>query len=160
MAKEISPYSIRRTRQARKAQLTVLAEDVESNIQDDLHQYWRIIRKHWGLVLAVPAVFLAFAVLRDAMTIPLYTATCTLLVRNSPPPLLENATVTIVSQAPGADSSSDDQTQLQLLKSANLAPRVVAAGFRWNAHGGSHRRAAQQHQAMAHAPPSGLLDQP
>ena len=52
MAKEISPYSIRRTRQSRRAQLTVLAEDADSNIQEDLHQYWRIIRKHLGLVLA------------------------------------------------------------------------------------------------------------
>src|SRR5579864_3310110 len=127
MAKDISPYSIRRTRQARKAQLTVLAEDVESNIQDDLHQYWRIIRKHWGLVLAVPAVFLTLAVLRDAMTTPLYTATSTLLIKNTPPPLLENTTITIVSQSSAADSGSDDQTQLQLLKSKNLAARVIAA---------------------------------
>jgi hypothetical protein len=52
MAKEISPYSLRGTRQARKAQLSVLAEDVESNIQDDLHRYWRIIHKHLGLVLS------------------------------------------------------------------------------------------------------------
>src|SRR5579863_5457955 len=98
MAKEISPYSIRRTRQARKAQLTVLAEDVESNIQDDLHQYWRIIRKHLGLVLAVPVILVALAVLRDAMTTPLYTAAATLLFRSSSPALLENTTVTIVSQ--------------------------------------------------------------
>ena len=127
MAKEISPYSIRRTRQARKAQLTVLAEDVDSNIQDDLQQYWRIIRKHWGLVLAVPAVFVALAVLRDAMTTPLYTATSTVLIRNAPPPLLENATVTIVSQGSSSDSGSDDQTQLQLLKSKSLATRIIAA---------------------------------
>ena len=127
MAKEISPYSIRRTRQARKAQLTVLAEDVESNIQDDLQQYWRIIRKHLGLVLAVPAVLVALAVLRDAMTTPLYTASATLLVRSTPPPMLENATVTIVSQGSQSDYGSEDQTQNQLLKSKTLAARVIAA---------------------------------
>jgi uncharacterized protein involved in exopolysaccharide biosynthesis len=127
MAKEVSPYSIRRTRQARKAQLTVLAEDVESNIQEDLQQYWRIIRKHLGLVLAVPAVLVTLAVLRDAMTTPLYTATSQLLIRNTPPPLLENTTVTIVSQNSDSDSGSEDETQLQLLKSKTLAARVIAA---------------------------------
>jgi len=127
VAKELSPYSIRRTRQARKAQLTVLAEDVESNIQDDLQQYWRIIRKHLGLVLAVPAVLVALAVLRDAMTTPLYTAGATLLIRSSPPPMLENATVTIVSQSSESDSGGQDQTQLQLMKSKTLAARVIAA---------------------------------
>ena len=59
----------------------MLAEDVESNVQDDLQQYWRIVRKHLGLVLAVPAVLLALAILRDAMTTPLYTASATLLIR-------------------------------------------------------------------------------
>ncbi len=127
MAKEISPYSIRRTRQARRAHLTVLAEDVESNIQDDLHQYWRIIRKHLDLVLAVPAFLVTLAILRDAMTTPLYTASSTLLIRSSAPPLLENATVTIVSQSSESDSGGQDQTQIQLLKSKSLAARVVAA---------------------------------
>jgi polysaccharide biosynthesis transport protein len=127
MAKELSPYSIRRTRQARKAQLTVLAEDVESNIQDDLHQYWRIIRKHLGLVLSVPAVLVALVILRDAMTTPLYTASSTVLIRSSAPPMLENATVTIVSQSSESDSGGRNQTQIQLLKSKSLAARVVSA---------------------------------
>ncbi len=125
--KELSPYSIRRARNTRRAQLTVLAEDVETNIQDDLHQYWRIIRKHLGLVLAVPAVIVALTVLRDAMTTPLYTATAMLLIRNSPPAVLENATVTIVSQGTDSDSAGQDQTQIELLKSKSLAARVVAA---------------------------------
>jgi polysaccharide biosynthesis transport protein len=127
MSNEISPYSLRHARQTRKARLTVLAEDVESNIQEDLYQYWRIVRKHWGVVLAVPAIFLGFAVLRDSLTTPQYSASTTLLIRNTPPPLLENATVTIVSQGPAADSGSEDQTQLQLLKSENLAARVIKA---------------------------------
>jgi polysaccharide biosynthesis transport protein len=127
VSKEISPYSIRRTRQDRKAQLTVLAEDVESNIQEDLQQYWRILRKHLGLVLAVPIVVVALTIVRDEMKTPLYTATSTLLIRNSPPPLLENATVTIVSQNPDSDSGDQDQTQIELLKSKSLAARVVAA---------------------------------
>jgi succinoglycan biosynthesis transport protein ExoP len=127
MAKEISPYTIRRTRPAHKAQLTVLAEDVESNIQDDLHQYWRIIRKHLGLVLAVPVILVTLVVLRDAMMTPLYTATSTVLIRNSPPAVLENATVTIVSQTSDSDTGDQDQTQIHLLKSKTLAARVVAA---------------------------------
>jgi polysaccharide biosynthesis transport protein len=127
VTKELSPYSVRPTRQARKAEFTVLAEEVESSFQDDLYQYWRIVRKHWGLVLAVPVIFLGFAVLRDALTTPLYTASATLLIRNTPPPLLENATVTIVSQGSPADSGSEDQTQLELLKSESLAARVIAA---------------------------------
>ncbi len=126
-SKEVSPYTIRRARPARRAQLTVLAEDVESNIQDDLHQYWQIIRKHLGLVLAVPAVLVMLAIVRDAMTTPLYTATSTLLIRNSSPALLENATVTIVSQNSDSDYDNEDQTQIQLLKSRTLAARVIAA---------------------------------
>jgi polysaccharide biosynthesis transport protein len=127
MGKEVSPYSIRRTRQSRRAQLTVLAEDADSNIQEDLHQYWRIIRKHLGLVLAVPVVMVALAVLRDAMKTPLYTATATLLIKNSPPPLLENTTVTIVSQGSQSDYGYEDDTQNQLLKSRALAARVISA---------------------------------
>jgi succinoglycan biosynthesis transport protein ExoP len=127
MAKELSPYTIRRTRQTRRAQFTVLAEDVESNIQDDLQQYWRVIRKHLGVVLIVPVILVTLVILRDAMTTPLYTAGATVLIRNSPPPVLENATVTIVSQTSDSETGSEDQTQIQLLKSKTLAARVVAA---------------------------------
>jgi succinoglycan biosynthesis transport protein ExoP len=127
VAKEISPYSIRRNRQPRKAQLTVLAEDAESNVQDDLQKYWRIIRKHLGLVLAVLAASLTLTIVHDMMTTPLYTASSTVLIRNNQPPLLENATVTIVSQSSQSDSGDQDQTQIQLLKSRALAARVVAA---------------------------------
>ncbi len=128
MSKELSPYLIRRTRPPRKPpQVTVLAEDVESTIQDDLQQYWRVVRKHLGLVLAVPAVLVALAILRDAMTTPLYTATATLLVRDTPPAMLENATVAIVSQSPESYYGSEDQTQNELLKSRTLAARVIAA---------------------------------
>ena len=127
MAKEVSPYAIRRNRQPRKAQLTVLAEDADSNVQDDLQKYWRTIRKHLGLVLAVLAASLTLTVLHDMMTTPLYTASSTLLIRTNQPPLLENATVTIVSQGSQSDSGDEDQTQIQLLKSKALAARVVAA---------------------------------
>jgi capsular exopolysaccharide synthesis family protein len=127
VAKEVSPYSIRRNRTARKAQLTVLAEDADSNVQDDLQKYWRIIRKHWGLVLAVPAAFLTLTILHDMMATPLYTASTMILIRTNQQPLLENATVTIVSQSPQDYSGEEDQTQLQLLRSRALAERVVAA---------------------------------
>jgi succinoglycan biosynthesis transport protein ExoP len=127
MARELSPYTIRRARPTRRAQFTVLAEDVESNIQDDLQQYWRVIRKHLGIVLTVPVILVMLVILRDAMTIPLYSAGATVLIRNSPPPVLESASVTIVSQNPDAESLSEDETQIQLLKSRTLAARVVAA---------------------------------
>jgi capsular exopolysaccharide synthesis family protein len=127
VAKEVSPYSIRRNRQPRQAQLTVLAEDVESNVQDDLQKYWRIVRKHLGLMLAVPAAFLTLTILHDMMATPLYTASSTVLIRTNQPPLLENATVTIVSQSPQYDSGDEDQTQIQLLQSKALATKVVAA---------------------------------
>src|ERR1700674_5193475 len=127
MAKEVSPYAIRRNRQPRKAQLTVLAEDAESNVQDDLQKYWRTIRKHMGLVLAVFAAFLTLTILHDMLTTPLYTASSTVLIRTNQPPLLENATVTIVSQGSQSDSGDEDQTQTQLLKSKGLAARVIAA---------------------------------
>src|SRR5271163_2818178 len=122
MSKELSPYLIRRNRRPRKPpSVTVISEDVESTIQDDLHQYWRVVRKHLGLVLAVPAVLVALAILRDAMTTPLYTASATLLIRDEPPAMLENATVAIVSQNSDYDSSGEDQTQNELLKSRTLA---------------------------------------
>src|SRR5271163_1188455 len=129
MSKELSPYLIRRNRPPRKPpRVTVLAEDVESTIQDDLHQYWRVVRKHLGLVLAVPAVLVALAILRDAMTIPLYTSSATLLIRDEPPAMLENATVAIVSQSSeNYDEGGQDQTQNELLKSRTLAARVIAA---------------------------------
>jgi len=126
VAKEVSPYSIRRNRQPRQAQLTVLAEDVESNVQDDLQKYWRIVRKHLGLVIAVLAASLTLTIVHDMMTTPLYTASSTVLIRTNQPPLLENATVTIVSQGQYY-SGDEDQTQIQLLQSKALAERVVAA---------------------------------
>ena len=117
MAKEVSPYSIRHNRQPRQAQVTILAEDVESNAQDDLQKYWRIVRKHLGLVLAVFAASLTLTVVHDMMATPLYTASSTVLIRANQPRLLENATVTIVSPGSQFDSGGEDQTQIELLKS-------------------------------------------
>ena len=83
--------------------------------------------KHLGLVLAVFAASLTLTILHDVMTTPLYTASSTVLIRANQPPLLENATVTIVSQGSQFDSGGEDQTQIELLKSRALAARVVAA---------------------------------
>jgi capsular exopolysaccharide synthesis family protein len=128
VAKEVFPHSIRHDEMPGEAQFTILAEDIESDVQDDLQQYWRTIRKRWGLVLAVPVAFLVLTLLHDMMATPLYTASATVLIRTNQAPLLENATVTIVSQNPQYyDPGDEDQTQLQLLKSRALAERVVAA---------------------------------
>jgi polysaccharide biosynthesis transport protein len=125
MSKEVSPYSIQRTRQG-KAQLTVFAEDLESSVRDDLYQYWRVVRKHLGLVVGVCIVMVVLTLMHDVMLTPLYSANSTLLFRNTASPLLENATITIVSQNTNSDTEQD-QTQIQLLKSRALAERVLTA---------------------------------
>jgi len=55
MSKEISPYTIRRTGQPEDAEFRVPFEDSEGTLQEDLHQYWRTIRKRLGLVVSAGA---------------------------------------------------------------------------------------------------------
>src|SRR5581483_4432886 len=87
----ISPYSLRR--------LTPTVEDDEPNFQGrlgctpsgpaiDLRQLWKTIRKRIGVLVAIPVVVTVVVGIRELMLPDLYTASSTILIRNSAPKVL------------------------------------------------------------------------
>jgi polysaccharide biosynthesis transport protein len=88
----------------------------------DLHEYRRVLHKHLRLVVAITVVCAGFALVRDLMSQPTYTASTTLLIRNAPSLVYQNENVAMQQ-----DSSQEqyDDTQNELLKSASLASRVI-----------------------------------
>jgi polysaccharide biosynthesis transport protein len=127
-----SPYFIRRTTPLEELregeyQHNFLEED-EGRI--DFQQYWRIIRKHLGLIAAVVATAVVLTTLHELMQTPMYTAEATILIKPGTPQILG-------SQSQTGDSPSVDQyeyyenfnaTQFEILKSRSLAEEAIKSG--------------------------------
>ncbi len=89
--------------------------------QIDLQQYLRILRKHkWPIVLLTALVTTLAAYYAHTAT-PIYSATSTLLIES------QKTDVISVNELVGLDNENSDyyQTQFELLKSRELALRVV-----------------------------------
>jgi len=89
--KEPSPYILGPaasvSRAVRETPYIVLGDDDFARV--DLRQYWRIIRRHLWLVLAVPLVFVTLTAAHDLMATRLYTARATILIKNNAPQVYE-----------------------------------------------------------------------
>lgn len=126
--KEPSPYFIGRNPfppdGVSEAEFVVL----EDEFGVDLMKYWWTLRKHIGLVLAIPLVLAAFTLLRDLMATRLYTAEATVLIQSNAPRIFDQQSV---GAAPGVESppASDlfQKTEYELLQSRSLAAKVIAA---------------------------------
>ncbi|MBF6569638.1 MAG: polysaccharide biosynthesis tyrosine autokinase [Candidatus Binataceae bacterium] len=115
-------------RPARETPYIVIGDDDIARV--DLRQYWRIIRKHLWLALAVPLVFVMLTATHDLMATRLYTARATILIKNNAPQIYE---YTSMDSAPGAGEtgaaqwSINNKTEYALLESRNLTNRVILA---------------------------------
>ncbi len=126
--KEPSPYFIGRSAplfdDAGDAEFVVLDDDFELN----LRKYWWTVRKHLGLVLAIPMVLAALVLLHDVMAQRLYTAQATILIQSSAPRIFDQESL---GAAPGLETQAPtdlfQKTEYELLKSRSLAEKVIAA---------------------------------
>ena len=128
--KDISPYVIGSAAPtlgaARETPYVVLGEDDFARV--DLRQYWRVIRKHLWLALAVPLTFVVLTAARDLMATRLYTARTTILIKNNAPQVYEYTSMDTGTGADGATQwNINNKTEYTLLESRNLASRVILA---------------------------------
>src|ERR1700737_1463966 len=80
----------------------LLPEDERARI--DLRQYWRTIREHLWLVLAVPLALVSVVAVKDLMATPLYTAQATILIKNKAPQVIDYATLDSSSGGPAGST--------------------------------------------------------
>src|SRR5215212_6611127 len=88
----------------------------------DLIKYWRLIAKHWLLIVASVIVAVAVGVAVTLLTTPVYTARATLQIDR------ESARVVNMQRLDAPEASSGDEffaTQHQILKSRLLATDAV-----------------------------------
>ena len=125
-----SPYFIRRTTPLEDADgsdsRVAFFEDEEGRI--DFNQYWRTIRKHLSMIVAIFAGVTLLTAIRVLMETPMYTAEATILIKPGTPQIFG-------TQLMGGDNSeSGDQsdyyenynkTQYEILKSRSLAVSAI-----------------------------------
>lgn len=90
---------------------------------DVIKDYLRIITRRRWLILAITAVILTLGTIRVLMQTPLYTATVRIQIDRSVAKVVEGGNI---SPTEGSDSEFL-RTQYELLRSRNLAERVVQA---------------------------------
>jgi succinoglycan biosynthesis transport protein ExoP len=129
--REPSPYLIRRvsavSSELDESDYRLLPDDEPARI--DLRQYWRTIREHLWLVVAVPLALVSIVAVKDLMATPLYTAQATILIKNKAPQVFDYATLDSSSGGPAASTSAWDinsKTEYRLLNARSLAVKVIA----------------------------------
>lgn len=91
----------------------------------ELREFLRLARKHLRVIMVVAAAFMALALVRDLNKTPMYTASATLLVRTSAPPLFVDENINPQQTQFYEDPQVFAQTQSQLLRSRSLAASVI-----------------------------------
>ena len=123
-----SPYFIRRTAPLEDMdpndnRIHFIDED-EGRI--DFHQYWRTIRKHLALIVAICVGVTLIRTIRLLMETPLYTSSATMLIKPGTPQIFGNQVQ--------PDNNNTDQydyyetfnkTQYEILKSRSLAISAI-----------------------------------
>jgi capsular exopolysaccharide synthesis family protein len=93
----------------------------EQAVLQDARRYWAMLHKRRGIILTCLGLSLAFAVLYNYTTRPVYRATTQILIDRDTPNVLPNKELVELVQG-GMDYY---QTQYQLLKGRSLAERAV-----------------------------------
>jgi polysaccharide biosynthesis transport protein len=88
--------------------------------QPDLWRYWKLVRRRWTLIAAVPVALAAMTFVHDSIATALYTATATVLVKTRAPQVFYTD-----QQSNEENPPSASLTEYELLKSRSLAERVV-----------------------------------
>ncbi len=131
----ISPYSLRRltpTVEVDEPNFQALIDSGSSGPAIDLHQIWKTIRKHVGVLVAIPIVVTVVVGIREVMLPDLYTASSTILIRSSTPKLLgTDSEGPVQASLTGSDVTGDVDlflnTKYELLQTSNLALKVIRA---------------------------------
>ncbi len=83
--RELSPYFLQRDARSAEEEAPVLSEPLPVAEEAHLRDYWRVIRKHQGLIL----VFFLCVVFATALFVltatPIYTAETTILIERKAP---------------------------------------------------------------------------
>jgi succinoglycan biosynthesis transport protein ExoP len=87
-------------------------------------EIWRIVYKRKWLIISIAAAFFVIGAVRTLMQVPLYTATVRLQIERNVAKIVNAEGVTPVEDGYDIDFM---RTQYELLKSRNMAERVVSA---------------------------------
>lgn len=126
-----SPYFIRRQSEPLQPEVIearpVFSEPDEAKGIAFL-QYWRTIRKHLTLIIALVAAAAVITAIKVFSETPLYTAEATILLEPGTPQIFANGSV---QQSAAVDSDDEEshflETQCAILRSRSLAATVVRA---------------------------------
>jgi succinoglycan biosynthesis transport protein ExoP len=123
-----SPYFIRRTPPLEDADAdnrVASFDDDEGRI--DFNQYWRIVRKHLSMIIAIFAGVTLLTAIRMLMETPLYTAEATILIKPGTPQVFGNQMQADSSEGAEQGDYYDNynKTQYEILKSRSLAVSAI-----------------------------------
>jgi polysaccharide biosynthesis transport protein len=127
-----SPYFIRRTSQPEDSDpadnRVNFFDDDEGRI--DFNQYWRTIRKHLSMIVAIFVAVTLLTLIKLLMETPMYTAAATILIKPGTPQIFGNQ---VSNNNEDTDGQSDDyetynKTQYEILKSRSLAVSAISDG--------------------------------
>jgi len=121
---ELSPYSIRRTVPPPGENPAVFDGSVAGESKGfDLHEFWRVIRKHSRLILTFSLGVVLTASLIIFTQTPIYTAKTILLIERNAPQIFDIQQV--LSESLGVSTQDYYKTQYEILKSRSLAAQVI-----------------------------------
>ena len=131
MNQQPSPYFIRRTTSLEEPQepdfRNNFLEEDESRI--DFHQYWRIVHKHIGLILAIVAGVTVLTTIHELMQTSMYTAEATILIKPGTPQVLGTQLQNDSQTSDAYDYYENfNTTQYEILKSRSLAENAIKSG--------------------------------
>ena len=124
-----SPYFIRRTslpEDSDPADSRVnFFDDDEGRI--DFNQYWRTIRKHLSMIVAIFVAVTLLTLIKLLMETPMYTAQATILIKPGTPQIFGNQ---VSNNNEDSGDQSDEyetynKTQYEILKSRSLAVSAI-----------------------------------
>src|SRR5271156_3434468 len=119
---ELSPHSIREIR-PHEPTATSRPASFAGGEQLDLREYWRLIRRHLALILAVTAGAVVLALITLFTITPTYTATAIIEIEPQAPEVLDMKQL-LVEQS-GTEAYDYYKTQYALLEGRTLAARVI-----------------------------------
>jgi len=102
---------------------TVLPDDNDPLV--DVRRYWRTVRKHLRLVIAIPVAIVGLTALHTLSETPIYTAETTIMIQ--PSATQSSGTLENLVEIEAAVANSDQyfKTQCTILESRNLAVDVI-----------------------------------
>src|SRR5579885_2938935 len=133
-APSLLPYSLRRSLEHSEIDpdaFRILLGTGPERDGVDLDRLWKTIRKHVGVLVAIPIVVTVVVGIRELMLPDLYTASSTILIRNSAPKVLGDSEGPVQATLTGSELSGDVDmflnTKYELLQTSNLALKVIRA---------------------------------